>query len=503
MMRIIQINISVGLVFISMLFAGTAFADNPVVNSFPASPASMPTGYTTTIFWNTASSTGRDLYFQCPQGVTIKNYSSGTSVPCNTRQSISGAAVDSAGFILTNVSGVTRNISVTLYPKDTAGNAYNQGAAYLTLSVETSQQPIIEVSASTSTVASGSPITLTWKGVDAPGVNVQFECADSVSIRTSASDTNSVLPCGRPAFSQDSSISSSLIVYPINSSRSPVSVTVRILPDIGGNVYDATHSKTTTFNVAGAADKLSPSVSTFTSGVARVASNDSFDLVWKTLNSAGANIKFSCQDGVSVFSVVSSTTKTKLPCDVPAFTTALATYGTTTLSAVNATGYNANLVFLLLPKDASGAYFQTASQSLTMPFSPVGNIVPATTQIQTPAPSTYSNVLVPQNSITPTVKPTVTSAVNSSVVPSVKSTLPKYKFARPLKRGAKNADVTALQKLLAQYKDVYPDGWVTGYFGPATEKAVGLFQEKFGVAKKGDEGYGTVGPKTRATLNSV
>ena len=495
MMRIIQINISVGLVFISMLFAGTAFADNPVVNSFTASPASMPTGYTTTIFWNTASSTGRDLYFQCPQGVTIKNYSSGTNVPCNTRQSISGAAVDSAGFILTNVSGVTRNISVTLYPKDTAGNAYNQGAAFLTLSVETSQQPIIDVSASTSTVASGSPITLTWKGVDAPGVNVQFECADSVSIRTSASDTNSVLPCGRPAFSQDLSISSSLIVYPINSSRTPVSVTVRVLPDIGGNVYDATHSKTTTFNVAGAADTLSPSVSAFTSGVARVASNDSFDLVWKTLNSAGANIKFACQEGMSVFSVVSSTTKTKLPCDVPAFTPPLASYGTTTLSAVNTSSYGANLVIILLPKDATGSYFQTASQSLTIPVSPVGNTVPATTQSQAPVTPTPSTVSVPQNSITP--------KVTTSVTPVVKSTLPKYSFARPLKRGSKNADVTALQKFLAQHKDVYPDGWVTGYFGPATEKAVGLFQEKFGVAKKGDEGYGTVGPKTRATLNSV
>ncbi|MCR4280899.1 MAG: peptidoglycan-binding protein, partial [Candidatus Kaiserbacteria bacterium] len=97
----------------------------------------------------------------------------------------------------------------------------------------------------------------------------------------------------------------------------------------------------------------------------------------------------------------------------------------------------------------------------------------------------------PKNSITP------------SVPPSVKSSLPKYNFARPLKRGSKNSDVTSLQKFLAQYKDIYPDGYVTGYFGPATEKAVGLFQEKYGVAKRGEEGYGTVGPKTRAKLNSV
>ncbi|MBU1092004.1 peptidoglycan-binding protein, partial [Patescibacteria group bacterium] len=43
----------------------------------------------------------------------------------------------------------------------------------------------------------------------------------------------------------------------------------------------------------------------------------------------------------------------------------------------------------------------------------------------------------------------------------------------------------------------------TEYFGSLTEKAVQKFQEKHGIAKKGDSGYGYVGPKTRAKIAEV
>jgi peptidoglycan hydrolase-like protein with peptidoglycan-binding domain len=63
--------------------------------------------------------------------------------------------------------------------------------------------------------------------------------------------------------------------------------------------------------------------------------------------------------------------------------------------------------------------------------------------------------------------------------------------------------VRALQEFLAKDNTLYPEGIVSGYFGPATERAVKKFQEKHGLARPGDQGYGYVGPKTRQKLNSL
>ena len=71
-----------------------------------------------------------------------------------------------------------------------------------------------------------------------------------------------------------------------------------------------------------------------------------------------------------------------------------------------------------------------------------------------------------------------------------------YKFTKSLYRGIKNNEVKALQEFLKQSPDIYPEGLVTGYFGPLTEAAVKRFQ-----AKNSIESIGVVGPKTRAKLN--
>ncbi|MEK9184225.1 MAG: peptidoglycan-binding protein [Patescibacteria group bacterium] len=63
--------------------------------------------------------------------------------------------------------------------------------------------------------------------------------------------------------------------------------------------------------------------------------------------------------------------------------------------------------------------------------------------------------------------------------------------------------VTRLQKILAQDKTIYPEGKVTGYFGPATDKAVKAFQVKNKIAAAGSAGYGIVGPMTAKALLAV
>ncbi len=81
-------------------------------------------------------------------------------------------------------------------------------------------------------------------------------------------------------------------------------------------------------------------------------------------------------------------------------------------------------------------------------------------------------------------------------------------FTVTLSRGSTDAttggQIGLLQLHLAKDKTLYPEGLVTGYFGPATERAVQRFQSKEGVVTSGSPattGYGMVGRLTRASLN--
>jgi len=79
-----------------------------------------------------------------------------------------------------------------------------------------------------------------------------------------------------------------------------------------------------------------------------------------------------------------------------------------------------------------------------------------------------------------------------------------YKFTHGLAFGDTGEDVRQLQIFLkAQGTSIYPEGLITGYFGPLTQKAVERFQVKYGIAGPGDPGYGYVGPKTRAKINAL
>src|SRR3989344_4686725 len=83
-------------------------------------------------------------------------------------------------------------------------------------------------------------------------------------------------------------------------------------------------------------------------------------------------------------------------------------------------------------------------------------------------------------------------------------------FSRGIGNGAKGEDVKRLQVLLNSDPDTKvsasgagSSGSETETFGPATESAVKKFQEKYGIAGPGSEGFGFVGPKTRAKLEEV
>lgn len=76
-------------------------------------------------------------------------------------------------------------------------------------------------------------------------------------------------------------------------------------------------------------------------------------------------------------------------------------------------------------------------------------------------------------------------------------------------RGATDAttggEVSALQRVLATDRTIYPEGLVTGVFGPATLAALMLYQCRERIVCEGTPqttGFGWVGAKTRASLNA-
>jgi peptidoglycan hydrolase-like protein with peptidoglycan-binding domain len=72
--------------------------------------------------------------------------------------------------------------------------------------------------------------------------------------------------------------------------------------------------------------------------------------------------------------------------------------------------------------------------------------------------------------------------------------------------GATGAEVTDLQTYLATDPAIYPEGLVTGFYGPLTMAAVERFQCKYNIVCSGDSastGYGRVGPITLGKIQSL
>ena len=98
---------------------------------------------------------------------------------------------------------------------------------------------------------------------------------------------------------------------------------------------------------------------------------------------------------------------------------------------------------------------------------------------------------------------TTTSTGSSAAASSVSTASSASSFTHALDFGSTGPEVVLLQTVLSKIPGIYPEKLVTGTFGQLTKKAVGKFQESYGLAKPGDVAYGFVGPLTRAKLNLV
>jgi len=74
----------------------------------------------------------------------------------------------------------------------------------------------------------------------------------------------------------------------------------------------------------------------------------------------------------------------------------------------------------------------------------------------------------------------------------------KARITRHLDQGDRGPNVRKLQELLAANNEIYPEGLVTGYYGPLTAQAVSRLQQRSGLPA-----VGRVGPRTLNQVNSV
>jgi peptidoglycan hydrolase-like protein with peptidoglycan-binding domain len=105
---------------------------------------------------------------------------------------------------------------------------------------------------------------------------------------------------------------------------------------------------------------------------------------------------------------------------------------------------------------------------------------------------------------------TVGTSLPPTTTPSVSPKISCTKILNNLKYGMRSPEVKCLQEFLkAQGPEIYPEGLVTGYFGPLTLAAVKRFQQKYwqeilapwGLTK--DQPTGFVGPTTRSKINQL
>lgn len=481
----------------------------PRISAFSISPSFISNNYQILVSWTIENANAHSLYFNCPAGVTIKT-TEGSSFPCNVRQSTGVVTTPngSAGFVVTNVSGATKMVTATMYPKDATGVDNDAGAMSASFSVGTSAQPILEFSLSSTSIASNAPVTLTWKGVDAPGVNAQFDCNDNLRIYSDSALTTR-LSCGAPAFTSDLPLSGSVMVYPANSSDSTVSILARIMPKIATGLYDATHQLTAGFSIGRAPLPESPSIETLQSSTERVAPGEQFKVSWSSKNAVGANMELVCAAGMKVYSVAATST-TALPCGGSAFASPLLPSGTLSLKIESANTFG-SLTVLVMPQKSNLEYIRSAGRSLSISLASAPTASVATTVApQTTSASQTTSVTQPAVPSTPIAAPVQTPAAAAPKAPpptaalsSTQASGKQIALSLTLRRGSRGDQVTKLQEFLAQDTSIYPEASVTGYFGAATERALGRFQIKYGIAKRGQAGYGTTGPKTRAKINSI
>lgn len=481
----LKINFLVFLVGI-IFSANLVFADTPIISAFTAN-SFVNSNAPLSISWVVENAQPSLIKIVCPTGVKL-TYTNGSAYTCGSETAIGSAGSGGLDFIATNVSGSAATISVTLTPKDGAGVSYPSLSRTIYVTIGADLEPINSFTISPTlvddSIDSYKPITFTWTSRGTTGVNLNIACSSSIIASSTSYTQSQIMPCNTPIFATDLGSSASLTLT-FNNSRSESSkVRLTFLPAMASGLYDGAHAKVVELTVKPYKAPVAE-ISTYTAEPMKILSMGSTTLSWQVKNTGGVNVRTVCP-GDLTFINYASTTKRESYCGELLFSDALSASSTVSVKVINGIDTARNVAFLLVPQISGGNYDTQSGKSVEVR-------VEAKSVKALPTQTTGPGV---SNGATPAVIPGIGS-VNAIINKNPNA----YKFMKYLEKGSRGADVTALQNYLKTFPDLYPEGLVTGTFGPATERAIGRFQEKYGIAKKGQVGYGVVGPRTRAKLN--
>jgi len=453
-----------------------AFAADPSVQSFTSNSTSLGSGQVASFSWSIADGGGYSFVIPCTQGMKFKK-ADGSILYCDTPITSVSTATDTIDLTVWNLSGFTKSFTARITPKDATGADVSSARKDIAISVTPVSKPI-ETMTGTTTIDSLVPYTLSWSSSIIDGANLSISCASTINA-TSSSYTKGFLPCNTPIFASDLAASGSLTLSFNNSAPTAKDITLTLLPAMAPGVYNGAQTESLTVSVE---TNISPNpiTTSFTasSTLGRVLTNATTTLLWATEKSSGANLRTSCN--ANIITTITTGDATSTPkCNALAFDTSLPASGSASISFENKSYTNEPITIMLVPERRAGGFDATRGKELSFIVLPKGASLP---------------VVAPQPSTTTLPPPTV---------PQSSTSVAKILFTKYLGRGSSNAEVRALQEFLAKDATLYPEGSVTGYFGPATERAVKRLQIKYGLGNIGTPGFGGVGPKTRALLNSL
>lgn len=487
------------------MYAGAVVGINtPTILSFSSTSSAVNSGQVVSYSWSIADGAGYTYMIPCVQGIKVKN-TDGTAITCNTRYGISFPSNStSAGLdlIVTNVSGSARNLVVRIIAKDSTG-ADTSVQQDVSVAVSPATNVLDSITGAVTT-ESNTSYTLSWSSTVLDNTNVTISCVPEIHV-TSPSYANGDIPCGTPIFTTDLGGSGSVTFNFSNSDITARDLKITVLPAMAPGVYDTTNSKSITVSV-NTAIAANPAVTSFATNVTgeRVQSTTPIVFSWTTKKSSGVNFIFSCNEDIDTL-IATSTVPFLAKCGTTSFPSALSSSGNTTIIFNNKSSYvNEPITIKLIPANSDGTYNTAYGKDIAL------LIIPKTaTTVSISTPSTM--IAMGGTGATTTVATAITdpgcyggyrystTTGKPCAVSATGVTAPtKVTFSSYLSRGSNNAEVKALQELLAKDSTLYPEGSVIGSFGPATERAVKRFQTKYNIAATG-----TVGPKTRALLNSL
>ena len=475
-------------IFVAASFPCFAFAGNPTITSYTVSASSINSAQTVSFSWTLTDSGGYSFLIPCVSGVKLKKID-GSAFECGIPLSTTQATTDSIILTVYNYSGGTQTLLARLTPKNAGGTDFSGGSSDRSFFVNTMAQTIMSFTADKTDTLPGKSITVSWTTQIIEGVNLQIECNDNIKVSSPTYTTANTMSCGGMVFPNDLSSSGSLSLAFTNINSAPTPFTITLYPAVVAKTsYDGARAVALSLNIASDA-VADPFMSYFTASTTAIKSGDNVTFSWGSRYAQGVNLKYSCNAAI----VASSTQHTDpFACDAYMFDPMLDPTGQKTVSFFNKSNQDQTVDISAHPSKKSGLYDALRGNSLSFVVHPAPIAIPSPSVNASPSTvSSPSPSSLPLPSFSPIISP---------------SPAQKTIFTQFLKRGSSGAQVSALQQFLKADSVIYPEAVVSGYFGPATERAVQRFQKKYGIVTNGTPattGYGTVGAKTRLKLNSL